>query len=90
LTDIRTVAVVGAGAASAEDIIRAMTLGHSHPVGPLRLTDMVGPDVRLAIARYRHRKLGERFAPPPVLEGMVAEGRLGRKRDQGFFRGGDP
>ncbi|MGD0992849.1 MAG: 3-hydroxyacyl-CoA dehydrogenase family protein [Gemmatimonadales bacterium] len=72
--------------ASAEDIDRAMTLGYNHPVGPLRLTDLVGLDVRLAIARYLHRALGDgRFAPPAILERLVAEGKLGRKTGQGFF-----
>ncbi len=72
--------------ASAEDIDRAMTLGYNHPVGPLRLTDLVGLDVRLAIARYLHRTLGDaRFAPPAILERLVAEGKLGRKTGQGFF-----
>jgi 3-hydroxybutyryl-CoA dehydrogenase len=72
--------------ASAEDIDRAMTLGYNHPVGPLRLTDLVGLDVRLAIARYLHGALGDgRFAPPAILERLVAEGKLGRKTGQGFF-----
>ena len=70
----------------AEDIDRAMTLGYNHPVGPLRLTDLVGLDVRLAIARYLHRALGDaRFAPPALLERMVAEGKLGKKTGQGFY-----
>ena len=74
------------GVASAEDIDRAMTLGYNHPVGPLRLTDLVGLDVRLAIARYLHRTLGDgRFAPPAILERLVAEGKLGQKTGQGFF-----
>jgi 3-hydroxybutyryl-CoA dehydrogenase len=74
------------GVASAEDIDRAMTLGYNHPVGPLGLTDMVGLDVRLAIARYLHRTLGDaRFAPPAILERLVAEGKLGKKTGQGFF-----
>ena len=73
--------------ASPEDIDRAMTLGYNHPVGPLRLTDLVGLDVRLAIARYLNRALGDaRFAPPPLLERMVAEGKLGKKSGQGFYR----
>ena len=72
--------------ASPEDIDRAMTLGYNHPVGPLRLTDLVGLDVRLAIARSLHRTLGDaRFAPPPLLEHMVAEGKLGKKSGQGFY-----
>ncbi len=78
--------MVEEGVASPEDIDRALTLGYNHPVGPLRLTDMVGLDVRLAIARYLRRTLGdERFTPPKILERMVAEGKLGKKSGQGFF-----
>jgi 3-hydroxybutyryl-CoA dehydrogenase len=78
--------MVEEGVATAEDIDRAMTLGYNHPVGPLRLTDQVGLDVRLAIAQYLHQALGdERFAPPALLERMVAEGKLGRKTGQGFY-----
>jgi 3-hydroxybutyryl-CoA dehydrogenase len=71
--------------ASAEDIDRAMTLGYRHPVGPLRLTDLVGLDVRLAIAGYLHDRLGERFRPPAILERLVAEGHLGKKTGRGFY-----
>jgi len=79
------------GVASPEDIDRAMTLGYNHPVGPLRLTDLVGLDVRLAIARYLQRTLGDaRFAPPALLVRMVAEGKLGRKSGQGFYRWDEP
>jgi 3-hydroxybutyryl-CoA dehydrogenase len=73
------------GVASAEDIDAAMTLGYRHPVGPLRLTDMVGLDVRLGIAEYLSDTLGERFAPPALLRRMVAEGKLGRKTGEGFY-----
>ena len=73
------------GVASAEDIDLAMTLGYRHPVGPLRLTDIVGLDVRLGIAEYLQERLGERFAPPELLRRLVAEGRLGRKTGRGFF-----
>ena len=72
--------------ATPQDIDRAMTLGYNHPVGPLRLTDLVGLDVRLAIARHLQRELGgDRFAPPALLERMVAEGKLGKKTGQGFY-----
>jgi 3-hydroxybutyryl-CoA dehydrogenase len=75
------------GLASAEDIDRAMTLGYRHPMGPLRLTDLVGLDVRLAIARYLHAELqSETFRPPELLERMVDEGKLGKKTGQGFYR----
>jgi len=73
------------GVASAEDIDNAMTLGYKHPVGPLRLTDIVGLDVRLGIAEYLSDELGERFTPPALLRRMVAEGKLGRKSGEGFY-----
>lgn len=74
------------GTASAEDIDRAMELGYNHPMGPLRLTDLVGLDVRLDIAAYLAGSLGERFNPPQLLRDMVAAGKLGRKTGQGFYR----
>lgn len=73
------------GVATAPDIDAAMTLGYRHPMGPLRTTDIVGLDVRLHIAEELTRELGERFAPPPLLRRMVAEGRLGRKSGHGFY-----
>ena len=73
------------GVASAEDIDTAMVLGYKYPVGPLRLTDMVGLDVRLGIAEHLERTLGDRFAVPDLLREHVAAGRLGRKSGQGFF-----
>lgn len=73
--------------ASPEDIDRAMELGYRHPMGPLRLTDLVGLDVRLAIAEELHRELGgSTFEPPELLRRMVGEGRLGRKSGRGFYR----
>jgi len=73
------------GVASADDIDAAMVLGYRYPVGPLRLADIVGLDVRLGIAEYLHAQLGERFAPPQLLRDKVAAGELGRKTGQGFF-----
>ena len=73
------------GVASAEDIDAAMVLGYKFPVGPLRLTDIVGLDVRLGIAEYLHARLGDRFAPPQLLRDKVAAGELGRKSGRGFF-----
>lgn len=73
------------GVASAEDIDRAMELGYNHPMGPLRLTDLVGLDVRLNIATYLASTLGPRFDPPQLLRSMVEEGRLGRKSGRGFY-----
>ncbi|MFI5214459.1 MAG: 3-hydroxyacyl-CoA dehydrogenase family protein [Gemmatimonadales bacterium] len=79
-----------AGVASAEDIDKAMMLGYNHPMGPLRLTDLVGLDVRLAIARYLHETLDSPvFRPPAILERMVAEGRLGKKSGRGFYSWAD-
>jgi 3-hydroxybutyryl-CoA dehydrogenase len=73
------------GVASAEDIDTAMTLGYRHPVGPLRTTDLVGLDVRLAIAEHLAREVGPRFDPPAILRELVAQGRLGRKAGRGFY-----
>lgn len=73
------------GIASAQDIDTAMTLGYRHSVGPLRTTDIVGLDVRLAIAEHLERSLGPRFAPPQVLRDKVAAGDLGRKTRKGFY-----
>ena len=73
------------GVGSAEDIDRAMELGYNHPMGPLRLTDLVGLDVRLGIAEYLASTLGPRFEPPQLLRDMVAEGKLGRKTGEGFY-----
>lgn len=77
--------MVGEGVASAQDIDTAMELGYRHPVGPLKTTDIVGLDVRLAIAEHLERELGPRFAPPQVLRDKVAAGQLGRKTGQGFY-----
>jgi 3-hydroxybutyryl-CoA dehydrogenase len=75
------------GVASAEDIDKAMKLGYGFPMGPLELTDQVGLDVRLDIANYLHRELGtEAFRPPEVLKRLVAEGKLGKKAKEGFYR----
>jgi 3-hydroxybutyryl-CoA dehydrogenase len=73
------------GVATAEDIDAAMVLGYRFPVGPLRLTDLVGLDVRLGIAEYLYSQLGERFAVPQLLRDKVAAGELGRKSGRGFF-----
>jgi len=74
------------GVASVQDIDTAMELGYNHPMGPLKLTDLVGLDVRLNIAEYLHRELGsETFRPPEVLRRMVKEGKLGKKTGEGFY-----
>ncbi len=75
-----------AGVASAEDIDLAMELGYRHPMGPLKLTDLVGLDVRLAILEHLHREVGEQFRPPTLLRQMVRAGKLGRKTGEGFYK----
>lgn len=82
---LEAIRMVESGVASAEDIDAAMTLGYGHPTGPLRLTDLVGLDVRLGIARYLERELGPRFAPPQLLVQLVEQGHLGRKTGKGFY-----
>ncbi len=73
------------GVASAEDIDRASELAYRHPVGPLRLSDIVGLDVRLDIARQLEGVFGERYRPPRILIDLVAAGHLGRKSGRGFY-----
>jgi 3-hydroxybutyryl-CoA dehydrogenase len=83
---LEAIRMVEEGVASAEDIDKGMVLGYKYPIGPLKLTDMVGLDVRLAIAEYLHNQLGERFEPPALLRKMVAEGKLGQKSGEGFYK----
>jgi 3-hydroxybutyryl-CoA dehydrogenase len=86
LLGLEAMRMVEEGVASAADIDTAMELGYRHPLGPLRLTDLVGLDVRLDIARYLHEKLGaECFRPPQILVRMVQDGCLGRKSGRGFY-----
>ena len=74
------------GVASAKDIDTAMELGYNHPMGPLKLTDHVGLDIRLNIAEYLYQELGsESFRPPDLLRRMVKEGKLGKKSGEGFY-----
>ncbi|MFL6106127.1 MAG: 3-hydroxyacyl-CoA dehydrogenase family protein [Marmoricola sp.] len=77
--------MVEEGVATAADIDTAMTLGYRHPTGPLKTTDIVGLDVRLAIAEHLAKEVSPRFEPPQILRAMVAEGKLGRKSGQGFY-----
>jgi 3-hydroxybutyryl-CoA dehydrogenase len=78
--------MVEQGVASPQDIDKAMELGYNHPMGPLKLTDLVGLDVRLGIAEYLHGELGgEQYRPPELLRRMVDEGKLGKKSGQGFY-----
>jgi 3-hydroxybutyryl-CoA dehydrogenase len=74
------------GVASAEDIDAAMVLGYRHPVGPLKLTDMVGLDVRMHIGEYLAKELGNpAFEPPALMREMVEAGKLGKKSGKGFY-----
>jgi 3-hydroxybutyryl-CoA dehydrogenase len=75
------------GVASAEDIDKAMVLGYKHPMGPLKLTDLVGLDVRRDILLNLQRSFNDdRYAPHPLLEEMVEKGQLGKKSGKGFFQ----
>jgi len=85
LLALEAIRMLEQGVADAASIDRAMELGYRHPTGPLRSTDLVGLDVRLAIAEHLHLQLGERFAPPRLLRDKVTRGELGRKTGQGFY-----
>lgn len=82
---LEAIRMVADGVAAPADIDAAMTLGYKHPVGPLKLTDIVGLDVRLGVAEYLQSTLGDRFAPPQLMRDMVARGDLGRKTGRGFY-----
>ncbi|HTJ46203.1 MAG TPA: 3-hydroxyacyl-CoA dehydrogenase family protein, partial [Kofleriaceae bacterium] len=83
---LEAIRMVESGVASAADIDTAMKLGYGHPMGPLELTDLVGLDVRLGIADYLAGELGAGFTPPALLRRLVAEGKLGKKSGEGFYR----
>ncbi len=85
IASLEAMRMVESGVTSAEEIDRAATLAYRHPVGPLRLSDIVGLDVRLDVARALEDAHGPRFAPPQILIDMVAEGKLGVKSGEGFF-----
>ena len=75
------------GIASAEDIDNAMKLGAGLPMGPLALIDMIGLDIHLAKMKTLYGKLGdERYKPPAIFEKMIAEGKLGKKSGEGFYK----
>jgi len=79
--------MVEQGVASVEDIDKAMELGYAHPMGPLRVSDLVGLDVRMAIAEGLHKELGlEHFRPPEILREKVKAGKLGKKSGEGFYK----
>ncbi|MFZ2492466.1 MAG: 3-hydroxyacyl-CoA dehydrogenase family protein [Thermoanaerobaculia bacterium] len=83
---LEAIRMVEEGIASVDDIDRATELGFNHPMGPLRLTDLVGLDVQLGVAEYLHQTLGSRFEPPHLLRDKVARGELGQKSGEGFYR----
>ena len=73
------------GLGTAEDIDTGAKVGLNHPMGPLELADFIGLDVCLGIMRVLHEGLGQpQFAPPRVLEELVAAGHLGQKTGRGF------
>jgi 3-hydroxybutyryl-CoA dehydrogenase len=86
LLGMEAIRMVESGVASVGDVDRAMELGYRHPMGPLKLTDLVGLDVRLAIAEHLTQELGSQFAPPPLLRRLVRAGYLGKKTGRGFYR----
>ena len=84
---LEAIRMVEEGVASPEDIDRAMELGYGYPMGPLKLGDLVGLDVRLAISEYLYAELGSpTFRPPQLLKRMVRAGKLGKKSGEGFYK----
>ena len=83
---LEAIRMVESGVASPADIDTAMREGYNHPMGPLKLTDLVGLDVRLDVAEYLREELGERFKPPQLLKRKVRGGKLGKKSGEGFYR----
>lgn len=80
------VRMVEAGFATVEDVDKAVVAGLSHPMGPLRLSDLVGLDTLKLIADKMYEEFKEpTYAPPPLLLRMVEAGRLGKKSGQGFY-----
>ena len=78
--------MVEQGVASPADIDKALELGYGHPMGPLKVSDLVGLDVRLAIADYLYQQLKQpHYEPPRLLREKVAAGELGKKTGKGFY-----
>jgi 3-hydroxybutyryl-CoA dehydrogenase len=83
---MEAIRMVEQGVASPQDIDTAMVLGYRHPIGPLKLSDLVGIDVRMHIGEYLAKELDNpAFEPPALMRKMVAEGKLGKKTGQGFY-----
>jgi 3-hydroxybutyryl-CoA dehydrogenase len=76
-----------AGVATVEDIDTAVVAGLSHPMGPLKLSDLVGLDTLKLIADSMFEEFKEPlYGPPPLLQRMVEAGQLGKKSGQGFYK----
>lgn len=87
---LSAIRMVESGFATVEDIDKAMVLGCAHPMGPLKLTDLVGLDTVKAIADKMYEEFKEPlYSPPPLLLRMVEAGRLGKKAGHGFYPYGD-
>ncbi|MFI6648068.1 3-hydroxybutyryl-CoA dehydrogenase [Streptomyces sp. NPDC050529] len=83
---VSAVRMLESGVASAEDMDAGMVLGCAHPMGPLRLLDLIGLDTALSIAESMYEEFKEPlYAPPPLLRRMVAAGAVGRKAGRGFY-----
>jgi 3-hydroxybutyryl-CoA dehydrogenase len=83
---LSAIRMMESGFASKEDIDTGMVEGCSHPMGPLRLTDLIGLDTTLAVAESLYTEFKEPlYAPPPLLSRMVDAGLLGRKTGRGFY-----
>jgi 3-hydroxybutyryl-CoA dehydrogenase len=85
LLGAEAIRMLESGVASVADIDKAMELGYRHPMGPLKLTDLVGLDVRLSILEHLQREIGEQFRPPVLLRQLVRAGKLGKKSGAGFY-----
>jgi 3-hydroxybutyryl-CoA dehydrogenase len=84
---LSAIRMVEAGVATIEDIDKAVVAGLSHPMGPLRLSDLIGLDTMKLIADSMFEELKDpHYAPPPLLLRMVEAGQLGKKSGQGFYK----
>ncbi|MFD7446741.1 3-hydroxybutyryl-CoA dehydrogenase [Streptomyces sp. NPDC059909] len=83
---LSAVRMVESGSARPDDIDQGMELGCAHPMGPLRLLDLIGLDTAQAVAESMYEEFKEPlYAPPALLRRMVAAGHLGRKSGRGFY-----
>jgi 3-hydroxybutyryl-CoA dehydrogenase len=84
---LAAIRMVESGAARPEDVDSGMELGCAHPMGPLRLLDLIGLDTAQAVAKSMYEEFKEPlYAAPPLLQRMVAAGHLGRKSGRGFYQ----